>query len=262
MATSETSTQPETAKPRSGSGTMSAVQLTIVVPAYNESGRIGASMDRIWNFVRDASLDAEVLVVDDGSSDGTADIVARLNRPGFRSIRNPENRGKGYAVRTGVLAARGEYVLFSDADLSSPIEEFHKLMAAAQHSDADVVVGSRALNRKLIEIHQSPLREAGGVVFNKIVRVLLGLPIHDTQCGFKLFKRRAVAPVFEKLTIEGFGFDPELLFLSARAGLKIVEVPVRWSHADGSKVRFLRDATRMFTDLVRIRWNSLTGRYS
>ena len=205
--------------------------------------------------------EAEVLVVDDGSTDDTADIVERTRIPGLRLIRNGTNRGKGYSVRTGVLAAKGEYILFSDADLSAPIEEMAKLMAAALDQNADVVVGSRALDSRYIEKHQSSVREGGGRLFNVVVRMVLGLKIYDTQCGFKLFKRASVQSAFRKQTTDGFGFDAELLFVMSRQGLKILEVPVRWSHAEGSKIRFLRDGTRMVADLLRIRWNDLMGRY-
>ena len=162
----------------------------------------------------------------------------------------------------GVLAATGEYVLFSDADLSAPIEQLEKLLDAAQSQQADVVIGSRAVDRSYIEKHQSRGREVGGIIFNLMVRSILWLRIHDTQCGFKLFKRAKSRLVFEKMTITGFGFDPELLFLASRARLKILELPVRWSHAEGSKIRFMRDSVRMFSDLLRIRWNQVTGRYS
>jgi glycosyltransferase involved in cell wall biosynthesis len=205
---------------------------------------------------------AEVIVVDDGSKDETAAIVGSIELPCLRLIRNETNHGKGYSVKAGVLAAAGEYVLFTDADLSAPIEETEKLLAAAQSCGADVVIGSRAIDRSFIERHQSRGRELGGIVFNKMVQLFLGLKIHDTQCGFKLFRREKIRPAFEKMTIDGFGFDPELLFLASRAGLKILEIPVRWSHVEGSKIRFLRDSIRMFTDLIRIRSNQLKGRYS
>lgn len=236
--------------------------LSIVVPAFNEAARIGDSIQKIDAFVRQSPLSFEVIVVDDGSRDDTAAVVSRCRAKGLRLIRNPENHGKGYSVRQGVLAARGQYVLFTDADLSAPIEEAAKLLDVALNDDADVVIGSRAVDRRFIQKHQSPLRELGGIVFNLMVRVVLGLRLYDTQCGFKLFHRQRSRPIFEKQTTYGFGFDPELLFLAKRHGLIIRETPVRWSHAEGSKVKFLRDGVRMFSDLVRIRWNALLGRYS
>jgi glycosyltransferase involved in cell wall biosynthesis len=258
MATSETSAEGH----RVTAGPSSSPKVSIVVPAFNEAIRIGDSIRKIEEFLGRLSFATEVLVVDDGSRDETAAIVGRLAFPGLRVIRNETNHGKGFAVKTGTLAAAGEYVLFSDADLSAPIDELEKLLSAAEAQNADVVIGSRAVDRSLIAIHQSRVREVGGILFNQMVRLFLGLDIQDTQCGFKLFKREKIQPVFEKLTIWGFGFDPELLFLASRAGLKILEVPVRWSHADGSKIRFLRDGLRMFTDLAQIRWNSIRGRYS
>jgi dolichyl-phosphate beta-glucosyltransferase len=256
MATSETSTEGRAV------GVVSPPKVSIVVPAFNESIRIGDSIRRIEAFLGRMPWSAEVIVVDDGSNDNTSDIVARMEFPGLRLIQNETNRGKGYSVKAGVLAATGDYVLFTDADLSAPIEELERLFAVAQKQAADVVIGSRAVDRSYIEKHQSLGRELGGIVFNRIVRLFLGLKLYDTQCGFKLFKNAKIRPVFERMTISGFGFDPELLFLASRANLKILEVPVHWRHSEGSKIRFVRDSIRMFTDLIRIRWNLITGRYS
>jgi len=233
-----------------------------VVPAFNEAARIGNSLKKIDEFLRSSSLGYEVIVVDDGSTDDTPSVVRQSKLKGLRLIQNPQNQGKGFTVRNGVLASIGTYVLFTDADLSAPIEELPKLLNIATTEKADVVIGSRAIDRTYIEKHQSRSRELGGVAFNMMVRSLLGLRLHDTQCGFKLFHRQNTRGIFEKLTTAGFGFDPELLFLAKRQGLKIREVPVRWSHAEGSKVHFLKHATVMFMDLVRIRWNALTGKYS
>jgi glycosyltransferase involved in cell wall biosynthesis len=236
--------------------------VSIVVPAFNEASRIGDSIRKIDDFIRQSPISFELIVVDDGSSDNTAAIVNQFSIKALRLIRNPQNRGKGYSVRQGVLAATGKYVLFTDADLSAPIDEAIKLMSVALNEDADIVIGSRAVDRRYIEKHQTRYRELGGIVFNRMVRVLLGLDLHDTQCGFKLFHREKSKPIFEKQTTRGFGFDPEVLFLAQRHGLQIRETPVRWSHSEGSKVKFLRDGPRMFLDLVRIRWNALIGRYS
>jgi len=244
------------------SETSSAPKVSIVVPAFNEASRIGESLRKIEAFLESVPWTAEVLVVDDGSSDKTADVVRSMQTPTLRLIRNEYNRGKGFAVKTGVLASSGEYVIFSDADLSAPIEELQKLLVIIESQSADVVIGSRAVDRSFIEKHQSRGREIGGIIFNRIVRVVLGLKLHDTQCGFKLFRRSKIRPVFEKMRIDGFGFDPELLFLASRNGLKIVEIPVRWSHAEDSKIRFMRDSVRMFSDLFQIRWNQITGRYA
>jgi glycosyltransferase involved in cell wall biosynthesis len=236
--------------------------LSIVVPAFNEASRIGDSMGRIDAFMRQSPLSIELIIVDDGSIDNTAEVAGRAQVKGLRLVRNEKNHGKGYAVRQGVLAATGKFVLYTDADLSAPIEEVNKLLDVAIKEGADVVIGSRSIDRKYIEKHQSPLRELGGIVFNLMVRLFLGLRLHDTQCGFKLFDRRRSRNSFEKLTTFGFGFDPELLFLAKRDGLSIREVPVRWSHMEGSKINFFRDSIRMFSDLVRIRWNVAIGRYS
>ena len=236
--------------------------VSIVVPAFNEAARIGDSIGKIDAFVRQSPLSFEVIVVDDGSADRTAAVVQQTGVRGVRLIRNSENHGKGYTVRQGVLAAAGEYVMFTDADLSAPIEELNKLLNVARNEGADVVIGSRAVDRSYIEKRQSRTRELGGMLFNLMVRLLLGLRLHDTQCGFKLFHRERSRSIFEKQTTLGFGFDPELLFLAKRHGLSIREIPVRWSHAEGSKISFLRDGVRMFLDLVRIRCNALLGRYS
>ena len=212
--------------------------------------------------MQNSSLSYEVIVVDDGSTDDTPGVVRRSKLKGLRFIQNPRNQGKGFSVRNGVLAAGGNYVLFTDADLSAPIEELPKLLNIALTENADIVIGSRAVDRTYIEKHQSRSRELGGIAFNFMVRSFLGLRLQDTQCGFKLFHRQNSRRIFEKQTTAGFGFDPELLFLAKRQGLKIREVPVRWSHAEGSKVQFMKHATVMFLDLIRIRWNALTGKYS
>jgi glycosyltransferase involved in cell wall biosynthesis len=258
MQASETSIGRRPVAVKEGSQPM----LSIVVPAFNEAGRIGNSIRQIDAFMRQSPVSCELIVVDDGSRDNTSEIVTQAKVEGLRLVRNAENHGKGYTVRQGVLAASGTYVLFTDADLSAPIEEANKLFDVAMKQGADIVIGSRAVDRRYIEKHQSSVRELGGIVFNLMVRMLLGLRLHDTQCGFKLFDRQKCRPIFDMQTISGFGFDPELLFLANRRGLTIRETPVRWSHAEGSKVSFLRDGLRMFFDLIRIRWNWVMGKYS
>jgi len=202
-------------------------------------------------------------VVDDGSADGTARVVEEFarSRPEVRLLANGRNRGKGYSVRHGMLKATGEWVLFTDSDLSAPIEEARKLFEAARREGALIAIGSRALDRSLISVHQSWFRETAGRIFNLIMRALTGLPFHDTQCGFKLFEARAARDVFGRQRIERWGFDAEVLFIARKLGYKTVEVPVRWSHAEGTKVRMLRDSLNMFIDLWRVRWNHLRGLY-
>jgi dolichyl-phosphate beta-glucosyltransferase len=240
-------------------------ELSIVIPAYNEEKRLPRTLATLHDYFCRAqrpSADLEVLVVDDGSTDGTARVVREWvgKMPSLRLVRNGENRGKGYSVRHGMLEARGRIALFTDADLSSPIEESTKLLDAIAGGN-DVAIGSRALDRSLIEIHQSPYRELAGIIFNGFVRLFTGLPFHDTQCGFKAFVREPSRIAFEQQRIEGFGFDPEVLFLAKRHGLRAVEVPVRWAHDPATKVHVIRDSLLMFGDLVYIRWNWLIGRY-
>jgi glycosyltransferase involved in cell wall biosynthesis len=233
--------------------------LSIVVPAYNEAGRIRDTLEKLCHFKESEPYSIELMVVDDGSTDLTVELVSKF--PGIRLVRNDRNHGKGFTVRHGVLEARGELVLFTDADLSTPIEEVDKLLSALQSCGADAAVGSRALKRELIGIHQPLFRDMAGRFFNLLVRVFAGLRLHDTQCGFKLLKRSSTRRAFELMRVEGFGFDPELLFLIERGGGRVVEVPVRWNDNPATKVRFLRDSARMFLDLIAIRWWAFMGKY-
>jgi glycosyltransferase involved in cell wall biosynthesis len=233
--------------------------LSIVIPAYNEAGRITSSLEAIREYIQTKNFLVETIVVDDGSTDDTVEIASR--RPDVRVLRNRGNRGKGFSVRHGVLDARGELILFTDADLSAPIEEADKLLAALESSQADAAVGSRALQRELIGDHQSALREWGGRFFNLLVRMFSGLEIYDTQCGFKLFRAQSTRRAFELQRVERFGFDPEILFLIERLGGKVVEVPVRWNHNPATKVHYLRDSIHMTLDLVVLRWRALTHQY-
>jgi glycosyltransferase involved in cell wall biosynthesis len=235
--------------------------LSIIIPSYNEELRLPATLERIAEYLATAGLQAEVLVVDDGSKDGTAAVAEyfRIKMPTLRVVSNGVNRGKGYSVRRGMQEARGRIALFTDADLSAPIEEAGKLIDALE--TFDVAIGSRAMDRSLISAHESPFREFAGIIFNKIVRVILWLPFVDTQCGFKAFRRERCGVIFEQQRIERFGFDPELLYLARHHGLRAVEIPVRWGHSSATKVSMLRDSIRMFLDVFTIRWNSLRGRY-
>jgi dolichyl-phosphate beta-glucosyltransferase len=233
--------------------------LSIVVPAYNEARRIRTTLESLCHFRESESYSIELIVVDDGSTDATVEAVSEF--PAIRLFRNGRNYGKGFTVRHGVLEARGEFILFTDADLSTPIEEVEKLLSALQSSAADAAVGSRALERELIGTHQPWFRDLAGRFFNLLVRIFTGLRLHDTQCGFKLFRRSSTRRAFELMRVEGFGFDPELLFLIERTGGRMVEVPVIWNDNPATKVRFLRDSTRMFFDLIAIRWRAFKGTY-
>ncbi|MCP5115663.1 MAG: glycosyltransferase family 2 protein [bacterium] len=238
--------------------------ISIVIPAYNEQQRLPASLERVLDYLSQGDWGStEVVVVNDGSTDGTHEVVEQFaaSHPGVRLLDNPGNRGKGYSVRHGMLEASGDWVLFSDADLSAPIEELDKLMRAVRDRDADVVIGSRALDRSLIGVHQSGFREWAGRIFNLMMRVLTGLPFWDTQCGFKLFSARAAREVFRRQRLEGFGFDAETLFIARKLGFQIVEIPVRWNHVEGTKVSMFSDSVNMFLDLVRVRVNQLRGFY-
>jgi glycosyltransferase involved in cell wall biosynthesis len=236
-------------------------ELSIVIPAYNEEERLPRAMARIQDYLAAQDFSAEIIVVDDGSTDGTAAVAEEwcALQPSLRLLRNEGNRGKGFSVRRGMLAARGRVALFTDADLSAPIDEAKKLLNAL--ADADVAIGSRAIDRGLIEVHQSGMRERAGMIFNFIVRIMTGLPFADTQCGFKAFRQERCQRVFEQQRVEGFGFDPEVLFLAQRQGLRIAEIPVRWAHDPATKVHVVRDSLRMFADLFVIRWNQLAGHY-
>ncbi|MGB7846225.1 MAG: dolichyl-phosphate beta-glucosyltransferase [Candidatus Acidiferrum sp.] len=238
-----------------------APELSIIIPSYNEELRLSASLNKVAVYIREKRPNAEVIVVDDGSTDRTSAIAEtwRDRIPQLRVLSNGVNRGKGFSVRHGSLEARGDVILFTDADLSSPIEEGEKLFAALESHD--VAIGSRAVDRSLIEVRESLFREFAGIVFNRIVRLVLRLPFVDTQCGFKAFRRERCRIIFEQQTIERFGFDPELLYLARHHGLSVQEVPVRWSHSPASKISMWRDSVQMFLDVLIIRWNGLRGRY-
>lgn len=240
-----------------------SVQLSVVVPAYNEERRIAPSLERILAYLDDRRIDGEIIVVDDGSADDTAGAAGRVLR-GHRGrvVRDPENRGKGHAVRRGVLQASGRWVLMTDADLSSPIEEHAKLAHAAREQDLDIAIGSRGLAASRIEVRQHRVREAMGRTFNLCVRSLTGLPFRDTQCGFKLMDLRRTRPLFERMIVDRFAFDAELLFLAVRFGLRVDEVPVVWRNDDRSTVSVLRDPLNMLWDLARVRWRFRRGQYN
>lgn len=241
---------------------MAHPELSIVVPAYNESARIENALERVLSCVQEQGWNAEVLVVDDGSTDNTAAIVQRWmeKHSNLHLIQNPGNRGKGYSVRNGLLQAAGEIVMFTDADLSAPMEEAERLLAAIRDG-ADVAIGSRWLDRTRQTIHQPLYRQFFGRCFNWITRTVMGLPFKDTQCGFKAFKRSAAQVIFRLQTIERWGFDPEILFIARKLGYEIREVPVTWGHDERSRISYLKDGLKMLEEMARIRSNSLAGRY-
>jgi dolichyl-phosphate beta-glucosyltransferase len=230
---------------------------SLVIPAYNEAGRIGGSLRVAIEYLGRVSPESELIVVNDGSTDATSQIA----REAFSSagalktklVEHYPNRGKGAAVRAGLLGAAHPIALFSDADLSTPVDEAPKLIEPIAAGEVDIAFGSRALDRRLIGNRQPWRREQGGRIFNLIVRLATRLPFWDTQCGFKAFRLDACRPVIAKAEIDGFGFDVELLYLAHQAGLRLREVPVRWNHYDGSKVSFFRDSLRMFREVVELR---------
>lgn len=239
--------------------------LSIVVPAYNEAARVGQTLRSILEYLGQYAPQSELIVVDDGSTDQTAQSAreALLNSGTIRTsvISYQSNLGKGRAVRLGLLASRYDVALFSDADLSTPITEMPKLVDPIRNGECDLAFGSRALDRKLIGVHQPWRREQGGRVFNLVVRLATGLPFWDTQCGFKAFRMEVCRPIIEGATIDRFGFDVELLYVADRAGLRLREIPVRWNHFEGSKVDVMSDSFRMLSEVALIRQQARRGLY-
>ena len=232
--------------------------LSIIIPAYNEAKRLPASLVKVREYLSASPWEfAEVVVVDDGSTDDTVQVARDA---GVRVLQNPGNRGKGYSVKHGMLEAKGEWALFTDADLSTPIGEIEKLWSALVDEPAQVAVGSRAVDRSLVGVHQPWLREAVGRVFNAAMRLVTGLPFKDTQCGFKLFQTSAGREVFSRQQLDGFGFDVEVLFIAKQLGFRSLEVPVRWDNVEGSKVSLLLGFAA-FLDLLKVRRNGLQGKY-
>lgn len=239
--------------------------ISIVVPAYEEEDRLSEPLRQIFAFVEGEKLSAEVIVVDDGSRDKTSETAEKVcaEFPEIQSkvIRYEENRGKGFAVKTGLLATTADIAIFSDADLSTPIEELYKIVEPIQNGEIDVAFGSRALDRSLIGTHQPWRREQGGKVMNLIIRTMSGLKFFDTQCGFKAFNMKKFRPLLDVMTIERFGFDVEFLFVAQYHKLRLAEIPVRWNNVEGSKVSVVRDTRRMISELRQIRHNAKQGVY-
>ena len=241
---------------------MSDLTHSFILPAYNESERLTSSIPKVLEYIRGRGLHADIIVVNDGSTDTTAEVVRGFaaTNPLIELLENPGNRGKGYSVRNGMLHAKGATALFTDADLSSPITEADKLFAALEQG-ADIAIGSRWLKRELQTERQPIHRQLYGRLFNLGLKLVLGLDYRDTQCGFKAFKRQAAHIIFTRQRIERWGFDPELLFLAGKFRLNTVEVPVEWAHDHRSKINPLRDGLKMGVEVLNIRWNDLMGRY-
>lgn len=236
--------------------------LSVVIPAYNEELRLGSSLEKIFAFFKERGMETEVLVVDDGSRDGTVRVAEKsLREARGRVLRLRENTGKGCAVRTGVLEAAGRWALITDADLSTPIEDYDLLAGTIRDQDVDVAIGSRGLPTSRVEIPQHPVRQTMGKIFNRIIRVLTGLPFRDTQCGFKLIDRERLLPLFRKMAVNRFAYDVELLFLCDRYGLKVAEVPVTWRNDTATTVHMLSDPINMLLDVLRVRWRFRRGMY-
>jgi dolichyl-phosphate beta-glucosyltransferase len=235
---------------------------SIVIPAYNEAQRIPATLEAVISWIRAKRWYAEVVVVNDGSRDQTAEVVRAFaeRAPEVRLVENPGNRGKGYSVRHGMLEALGEVVMFTDADLSAPMEEAQGLIDAIAEG-ADIAIGSRWLESTRQTQRQPLYRQFFGRCFNLVTRAVMRLPFADTQCGFKAFTRPAAQTVFQLQTIEGWGFDPEILFIALKRGLRVKEVPVSWAHDERTQISYLEDGARMLQDLAHVRWNALMGRY-
>ncbi len=239
--------------------------ISIIIPAYEESERLGDSLRQILAYIEAEKINAEVITVDDGSKDNTAQIAektgAEFPNVVTKVIGYKQNRGKGFAVKTGLLASTGKIALFTDADLSTPIEELPKLIKPIENGEFDVTFGSRALDRSLIGTHQPWRREQGGRVMNLVIKTFSGLPFTDTQCGFKAFNMNKFRPLLNVMQIDRFGFDVEFLFVANYHKLSLQEIPVRWNNVEGSKVSVFRDTKRMFTELNTIRKNAKQGVY-
>jgi glycosyltransferase involved in cell wall biosynthesis len=235
---------------------------SFIIPAYNESERLATSLPKVFAYIRERQMQAELIVVNDGSTDDTAEVTRSFASrcPEIRLLENPGNRGKGYSVRNGMLHANGDILLFTDADLSSPIYEATKLFAAIE-GGADVAIGSRWLRADLQTERQPWHRQLYGRLFNLALRMVLGLKYRDTQCGFKAFTRAAAQTVFSRQRVERWGFDPELLFLANKFKLRTVEVAVEWAHDHRSKISPIRDGLKMGVEMLAVRWNDLRGLY-
>lgn len=232
--------------------------LSIVIPAYNEENRIGESLRKINDYLKTQNYEYEIIVVDDGSKDRTVEILMEYSNKisHLKILNNNHNQGKGYSVKKGIFKSKGDIILFTDADLSTPIEEIDKLLGCF-NKGYHIAIGSRALPDSDIKIYSAWYRQLMGKTFNKIIRLVLNLDYYDTQCGFKCFQRAAALEVFESLQLNGFSFDVEALYIAKQRGLKVKEVPVCWYNSPESKVKLIRDSSRMFWDILKIRFNGV-----
>lgn len=235
------------------------IKLSIVIPAYNERDRLPPTLQTLQAFAQAQPFLVEILIADDGSTDGSIDVI-EAEYSDISILRASQNAGKGAAVRRGLLAAQGEYVLFSDADLSTPIEEVTAMLGFLEEG-FDIVIGSRGLASSQLEIRQPWWRELSGRTFNCLVRALSGLPYRDTQCGFKLFRRQAARLICERMTNDGWAFDVEMLMIASEHGMKVKEQPVHWFNREGSKVSLMNDAPNMFRDILQFRRLRNAGQY-
>jgi dolichyl-phosphate beta-glucosyltransferase len=237
-------------------------EISIIIPAYNESARISNALTEVVSCVRERAWHAEILVVNDGSTDRTVDIVQEFSQknPEVRLLDNFRNRGKGYSVRNGMLHAVGDMVMFTDADLSAPMQEA-ELLFDALRDGADIAIGSRWLERGRQTVKQPLYRQFFGRCFNAITRVVMGLPFADTQCGFKAFRRPVAHTIFQLQRIERWGFDPELLFIAIKRGFTVKEVPVTWGHDERSRLSYLKDGINMLEEIAYVRWEAFAGAY-
>lgn len=240
--------------------------LSVIIPAYNEEGRIGAGLRSVADHLARAARPVEIVVVDDGSVDRTVAIVEDLARRAtgavaVRLLRNGRNRGKGYSIKHGVLMASGDFLLLTDADLSTPIEELPRLLRLVESEGYGIAFGSRGLADSRVEIHQPIWREVMGRCFNRLVRAITGLTFRDTQCGFKVMRRSEVLPLFRAARVERFAYDVEILYLARKAGVRAVEVPVIWRNSSASRVNALSDSLDMLKDIVAVVLRDRRGRY-
>jgi len=244
---------------------MTRIELSIVIPVYNEENRVEGTLDQSVNYLKSKRIAFEILVVDDGSRDRTVAVVEAFGKKKklgkkLRVLKHPANRGKGAAVKTGALAAKGRVVLYMDADNSTPLSEYEKFRGPLEQG-TDVLVGSRAVDRSSVKVHQPFYREAMGRIFNLFVQTLAIPGVKDTQCGFKAFRLEAARAIFPLQTVERFGFDVEVLYIARKKGFRISETPVQWVNSPYSKVHVVRDSIEMLTDLIVIRLNDGKGLY-